>query len=198
MGSSEQRAVTQVLADLRAGDPAASERLLPLVYDELRRIAAARMAALPAGQTLQPTALVHEAYLKLVKTDGDPASWDSRAHFFGAAARAMRNILVDAARRKAALTHGGAHDRQALHDDNAPAFDTPRIDIIALDEALTRLESSDPRAHQIVMLRFFAGLTEEQTAAALEISDRTVRREWNYARAWLRREMGDAPEVEAP
>ncbi|HZW09795.1 MAG TPA: ECF-type sigma factor [Phycisphaerales bacterium] len=190
MTGPSRASVTQVLAQLREGDPQASARLLPLVYEELRGLARGRMAGMRPGQTLQPTALVHEAYIKLVGPEGEPgAAWESRAHFFGAAARAMRNILVEHARRRHAAKRGGGSRGGALGDDAAAAIEAPVEDMVALDEALARLEASDPRAHQVVMLRFFAGLSEEQTAEVMGISARTVRREWAYGRAWLRREM---------
>jgi RNA polymerase sigma factor (TIGR02999 family) len=159
--------------------------LLPLVYDELRRLAAARLAAEPSGSTLQPTALVHEAYLRLVGSpEGD--RWDHRGHFFAAAAEAMRRILIDHARRKAAAKHGGAMRRQVLDPDAAPAWE-PREDLLALDEALGRLEAADPEKANVVKLRYFAGLTLAEAAAALNLSERTAGRHWAYARAWLRR-----------
>jgi RNA polymerase sigma factor (TIGR02999 family) len=159
--------------------------LLPLVYDELRRLAAARLAAEPSGHTLQPTALVHEAYLRLVGP-ADAARWDSRGHFFAAAAEAMRRILVDHARRKAAARHGGGLARLELEPDLAAARE-PREDLLALDEALDRLAVEDPLKAEVVKLRYFAGLTLPETAAALGLSERTAGRHWAYARAWLRR-----------
>ncbi len=172
-----------------AGDPMAAEDLLPLVYEELRRLAESRLARLPPGQTLQPTALVHDAYLRLVG-DADPG-WNGRAHFFGAAARAMRNILVDQARRKGAIKHGGDRRRQALHEGGAPGpmIETPPEDMISLDAALARLEAEHPRQARVVMLRYFAGLTNEQVADLTDIALSSVKRDWRFARAWLRREI---------
>ena len=183
--------LTLILQAAAAGDRSAAERVLPLVYDELRRLAAARLGRLPAGQTLEPTALVHEAYLKLVGR-GDPG-WQGRAHFFGAAARAMRDILVDQARRKAALKRGGAGQRCELAPELAQI--EPPEDLLAVHEALQRLETEDPRKGEIVMLRYFAGLSAAETAAALDVSERTIEREWRYIKAWLRRQLaaGSAP-----
>ena len=177
--------VTQLLNAMDRGDPQAAAELLPLVYDELRRLAAARLAAEPSGNTLQPTALVHEAYLRLVGTpEGD--EWDHRGHFFAAAAEAMRRILIDNARRKATARHGGAMQRQAL-DPDAAATPEPREDLLALNEALDRLEAEDPLKAHLVKLRYFAGLSLAEAAAALDLSERTAGRHWAYARAWLRR-----------
>jgi RNA polymerase sigma factor (TIGR02999 family) len=168
------------------GDSSASERLFPVVYEELRRLARAQMAGERPDQTLQPTALVHEAYLRLVG-EGD-IRWNSRAHFFGAAALAMRRILVESARRRKQLKRGGEFNRVPL-TDAAVLPDTEPVDMVALDGALTRLEARDPRKSQIVMLRYFAGLTVEQTGAAMELSPATVKTEWSSARAWLLREV---------
>jgi RNA polymerase sigma factor (TIGR02999 family) len=173
------------------GDPQAASQLLPLVYDELRRLAAARLAAEPAGNTLQPTALVHEAYLRLVGTPGGD-QWDHRGHFF-AAAEAMRRILIEQARRRATTRHGGAMQRQALDPDAAP-IPEPREDVLALDEALNRLEAEDPLKARLVKLRYFAGLSLPEAAAALDLSERTAGRHWAYARAWLRRAVEGAQE----
>jgi RNA polymerase sigma factor (TIGR02999 family) len=181
----EMSEVTELLNAMDQGDPQAAAHLLPLVYDELRRLAAARLAAEPSGNTLQPTALVHEAYLRLVGSpDGD--QWDHRGHFFAAAAEAMRRILIDNARRKAATRHGGAMQRQAL-DPDAASIPEPREDLLALDEALSRLEAEDPLKANLVKLRYFAGLSLAEAAAALNLSERTAGRHWAYARAWLRR-----------
>ena len=164
------------------GEPQAAEELLPLVYEELRRLARARLANAPQTATLQPTALVHEAYLRLVG-DHDPG-WSGRAHFFAAAARAMRNILVDRARQRASLKRGG--DRRRVPFEEADLrIELPREDILALDEALTQLEQADPRKAQIVMLHYFAGMTLGETAEAMNLSQRTVEREWRFTRALL-------------
>jgi len=182
--------VTRILSAIAQGDPHAAEQLLPLVYDELRKLAAARMAAELPGQTLQPTALVHEAYLRLVDV-GQVPHWDSRGHFFAAAAEAMRRILIDNARRKRRPKHGG--DRQRLDLEEAVGVvGRPADDVLALDEALGRLEVADPVAGQLVKLRYFAGLTMPQAAAALGISVRTAERNWTYARTWLYRELAQA------
>jgi RNA polymerase sigma factor (TIGR02999 family) len=180
--------VTQILSDLARGDAHAAGQLLPLVYDELRRLAAARLAAEPSGNTLQPTALVHEAYLRLVGTpDGD--RWDHRGHFFAAAAEAMRRILVEAARRKKAAKHGGGLHR---HDANDLPIPAPPVDddLVALDEALTRFAQVEPQKAELVKLRYFVGLTIEETAAALGISPATAKRHWAYSKAWLLQAMG--------
>lgn len=176
--------LTRLLADAAAGDRRAAAQLLPLVYDELRELAAARMAAESPDQTLQPTALVHEAYLRLVgRADG--LRWDSRGHFFAAAAEAMRRILVEAARRKRARKHGGDRRRVALPD--VPAEPEAADDrLLALDAALTGLAAEDPVAARVVELRHFAGLSIEDAAATLGLSRATAYRHWTYARAWLR------------
>ena len=186
--SSVKRAdeVSRVFIAIRGGDHEATSRLLPLVYQELRHLARRMMAREPAGQTLQPTALVHEAYLRLLGNQS--ATWENRAHFFGAAAIAMRRILVERARRRRAARHGGGQERVTLDEEVVPS-DPPRADLLALDEALSRLESSDERASRVVHLRYFAGLGIEETAELLGVSAATVTREWNYARAWLRREI---------
>jgi len=185
---------TRVILAAASGDRDAAEALLPMLYSELRRLAEARLARLPAGQTLQATALVHEAFLRLVGEE-DPG-WDGRAHFFGAAARAMREILVDQARRKGRLKHGGGHRRVAL-EDAVPTLSqeeeaTITDEIVSLDAALRRMEEEYPRAAEVVMYRYFAGLDSEQTASILGVSARTVEREWRFARAWLRRAIEDA------
>ncbi len=188
--------VTQLLGAAAAGDRAAAASLLPLVYDELRKLAAARMAVEAAGQTLQPTALVHEAYLRLVGP-ADDARWENRGHFFAAAAEAMRRILVDAARRKNRTRHGG--DRSRVDLDAIPvAAPDPRDDLVALDAALTRLAGEDPQAARLVELRHFAGLSGPEAARVLDISPRTADRVWAFARAWLHRELtaaGTGPET---
>src|SRR5689334_9893378 len=188
--------VTRLLEAAASGDRRAAADLLPLVYDELRQLAAARMAAEAPGNTLQPTALVHEAYLRLVG-HVDANRWDGRGHFFAAAAEAMRRILVDAARRKQREKHGGDRDRVDL-DAAAPAAPDPRHDLIALDAALTRLAAEDPQAARLVELRHFAGLTVAEAAQALGLAPRTADRVWAFARAWLHRELAGTaadPEV---
>jgi RNA polymerase sigma factor (TIGR02999 family) len=177
--------VTQLLNAMDQGDAHAAAHLLALVYDELRRLAAARLAAEPSGNTLQPTALVHEAYLRLVGTPGGD-QWDHRGHFFAAAAEAMRRILIDNARHKATARRGGAMKHQEL-DPDAAAIPEPREDLLALDEALDRLEAVDPLKASLVKLRYFAGLSLAEAANALSLSERTAGRHWAYARAWLRR-----------
>ena len=179
--------VTQILSQIEDGDPNAAEQLLPLVYDELRKLAAAKMALESAEHTLQATALVHEAYVRLVETDETP-HWNSRGHFFGAAAEAMRRILVESARRKARIRHGGDHQRQPLTDLEAAAS-TDKIDLLALDEALHKLEAADAVAAKLVKLRYFAGMSVEQAAEALGMSARSGYYTWDYARSWLRRQM---------
>jgi RNA polymerase sigma factor (TIGR02999 family) len=183
-------AVTRDLKAAAAGDREAASRLLPLVYSELRKLARARMAKLAPGQTLQPTALVHEAYLRLIGA-ADPG-WDGRGHFFGAAAQAMRDIIVEQARRRAALKRGGDRKRLELQDCDL-AIRPPQGDVIALDEALTRLEADDPRKRQIVNLRYFAGLTTKETAGVLGVSVGTVEREWRYIKAWLQTQLAEPP-----
>jgi RNA polymerase sigma factor (TIGR02999 family) len=182
--------VTHILSGIEAGDPHAAEQLLPLVYDELRKLAARKLAQEKPGQTLQATALVHEAYLRLVGRDHDQ-HWDSRGHFFAAAAEAMRRILVEAARRKQTDKHGGACARLDVELADLPAS-RPDDKLLRLDEALARLEEHNPLHAQLVKLRFFASLTIAETAAALGISTATADRYWTYARAWLQREMTPA------
>jgi RNA polymerase sigma factor (TIGR02999 family) len=173
--------VTQILSQIQHGDPHAAEQLLPLVYGELRNLAAAKLRQEKPGQTLQATALVHEAYLRLV--DADKAQdWDSRGHFFAAAAEAMRRILVDNARRKASLKRGGDLDRIEL-SEIAQSPEDRQIDLLALDEALAKLEEKHPENAQIIKLRFFAGLSLEDTAQAMGISRASAQRKWAYARA---------------
>lgn len=179
--------VTQILVRIDQGETAAAERLLPLVYEELRKLAAARLSQENPGHTLQPTALVHEAYLRLVEVER-PLRWESRGHFFAAAAEAMRRILVEAARRKRREKHGGNRRRVPL-DESAIAAADPRHDLLALDEALTRLAIQDHLAARLVELRHFAGMTVQEAAQALGISPRTADRLWAYARAWLHREV---------
>lgn len=174
--------VTQMLRAAGAGDARAAAELLPLVYSELHKLAQARMAKTPPGNTLQPTALVHEAYLRLIGRE-DPG-WSNRGHFFAAAAQAMRQILVEQARRKASVKHGGGRKRVDL-ELAEPFVEPPAEDLVALDEALKRLEQADPRKGKIVMLRYFAGLTNEETAAALDVSVPTIEREWRFIRTFL-------------
>ena len=178
--------VTRILSAIEQGDAKAADELLPLVYEELRRLAAQKMSQEPPGQTLQATALVHEAYIRLV--GAETQNWGSRGHFFAVAADAMRRILIDNARRKQRLRHGGDHQRIAL-DDVDLAIEEPATDIIALDEALTKLAEEDPVKADLVKLRYFAGLTIEQAAKILRISRATADRYWSYARAWLFHEI---------
>jgi RNA polymerase sigma factor (TIGR02999 family) len=186
--------VTRILSDVEKGDLRAAERLLPLVYNELRRLAAQKIAQEKAGQTLQATALVHEAYVRLV---GDAADhWDGRGHFFAAAAEAMRRILIDRARHKATRKAGGGRCRVDW-DGFDPALDEPAPELLALDDALREFELRHPRKAEVVKLRFFAGLTTPQTAAALGISVSTAENDWAYARSWLRLSMS-APDREQP
>jgi len=175
--------VTQILSQIQQGDPRAAEQLLPLVYDELRRLAAVKLRQERPGQTLQATALVHEAYLRLLNVD-QTQDWDSRGHFFAAAAEAMRRIMVDNARRKASLKRGGDLHRIEI-PEIAQLSEDKQIDLIALDEALSRLEALHPNNDEIVKLRFFAGLSLEDAAQAMGISRATAQRKWAFARAWL-------------
>ncbi len=188
MDSTASEHITRLLAATRAGEPTAAAELLGLVYDELRRLAHHKLADVPPGDTLQPTALVHEAYLRLFGRDGP--EWESRAHFFNAAARAMRDIIVEQARRHASLKRGGDRKRITL-DEAALCMATQGGDLLALDEALHRLEETDSTSAQVVMLRYFAGLTVPETARAMDVSPATVDRHWRYARAWLRRRIRD-------
>jgi RNA polymerase sigma factor (sigma-70 family) len=204
--------VTRILSEIDAGNLASAARLLPLVYDELRRLAAARLANEKPGQTLSATALVHEAYLRLVGPEAMPevtsqksdkedptsdlrpptaANWNSRGHFFGAAAEAMRRILIDAARRKNAIKRGGPREKAELADV-ATFDDQNRIDLLALDDALTELTRTDAQAAELVKLRYFAGLSSADAAQVLGISPRTADRTWLYARTWLRNKL-DSP-----
>jgi RNA polymerase sigma factor (TIGR02999 family) len=192
--SGDANSIDAALRAVQRGDRQAAEQLLPLVYDELRALARSRLAKLPPNQTLQPTALVHEAYVRVVG-EHDPG-WQSPGHFFAAAAQAMRNILVDRARRKAAVKHGGGRKRIDL-DALDVSFDTASPDILALHEVLTRLEREDPRRAQIVNLRFFAGLTAEQTATAMNLSLGTVEREWRGIKNWLAERLVDDPPPQA-
>src|SRR4051794_30481303 len=184
--------VTRILSAIEQGDPSAAEQLLPLVYDELRRLAAQRLAQEKPGQTLQATALVHEAYLRLVAS-GDPSAprqlrWDSRGHFFAAVAEAMRRILIDNARRKGRAKRGGARKRVALDDADLFSFDAPD-ELLLIDEAIVKLASEDARAAQLVRLRYFAGLSVEEAAEMSGLSRSTAYEHWSYARAWLHCEL---------
>lgn len=184
--------VTRILQRIETGDVEASEQLLPLVYDELRRLAAMRLAREPAGQTLQATALVHEAYVRLVDVERPP-QWDSRGHFFAAAAEAMRRILVDNARRKRSLKHGGDRHRTPL-ENAEPAVVESKHDVLAVDEVLREFEQTDPDKARLVKLRFYAGLGLDEAATALGISRATASRHWTYAKAWLYDRLGNAAE----
>jgi RNA polymerase sigma factor (TIGR02999 family) len=179
--------VTRILSAIEQGDPHVAEQLLPLVYDELRKLAAQRLAQEKPGQTLQATALVHDAYLRLVGTD-TVQHWNSRGHFFAAAAEAMRRILIEQARRRHAVKRGGQAGREELHE-SAIAVPEPDEDVLALNDALEQLSNSDPLAANLVKLRFFAGLTMSEAAEALGLSVRSAHGIWAYARSWLHRKM---------
>ena len=181
--------VTRILSALEQGDPRAAEQLLPLVYDELRKLASARLAGENPGQTLQPTALVHEAYVRLVG-GGLARDWNGRGHFFAAAAEAMRRILVESARRKGRLKHGRERTRVDLESGCLMA-DPPALDLLALDDALTRLADAEPAKAALVKLRFFVGLTMPEAAAALGVSVATAERHWTFAKSWLYAELAD-------
>jgi RNA polymerase sigma factor (TIGR02999 family) len=183
--------VTRILSAIEQGDPSAADELLPLVYDELRQLAAQRLAQEKPGQTLQATALVHEAYLRLVDAE-QAQNWNSRGHFFAAAAEAMRRILVESARRRKRVKHGGDRRRVDL-DASCLVTPDPPDDLEALDKALRRLEAADPPAARLVQLRFFAGLSMPQVAQALGIPLRTAERNWTYARTWLHRALAAEP-----
>jgi RNA polymerase sigma factor (TIGR02999 family) len=187
--------VTKILVCVEQGDPTAAEELLPLVYSELRRLAANKLAHEKPGQTLQATALVHEAYLRLVNQNA-ALQWNSRGHFFAASAEAMRRILIERARHKNSQKAGSQHERAELVDIEAPV-DPDFVDMLALHEALTKLEQKDRRKAELVKLRFFAGLTNEEAALALGISQSTADNDWAYARAWLRLEIGDESDSSA-
>lgn len=181
--------VTRIISEIERGSPQAAAELLPLVYDELRRLATQQMAQEKVGHTLQPTALVHEAWVRLVGGHSQQA-WDNRGHFYAAASEAMRRILIEAARRKASLKRGGEFSRIELTDvstDQSQEVDWASL--LALDEALSKLKVEDAECHQLVMLRFFGGLTVHEAALSLGISPRTAKRNWSYARAWLQREI---------
>jgi RNA polymerase sigma factor (TIGR02999 family) len=184
--------VTRILAAVEQGDPSAPGRLLPLVYEELRKLASHRLSQEKAGHTLQATALVHEAYLRLVDVD-DPQQWNGRGHFFAAAAEAMRRILIDGARRKRRPKHGGDRERVDLDEAAQLSSEPAADDLLALDEALKRFAKREPLKAKLVELRFFAGLTIPQAAAALNISEASAERYWAYARAWLHGELDPLP-----
>lgn len=179
--------VTRILSQIDSGDPSAAEKLLPLVYDELRKLAAAKLAQEKPGQTLQATALVHDAYIRLVDVE-KAQHWDSRGHFFAAAAEAMRRILVENARRHASLKRGAEANRFAL-DECTLVCEEDTFDLLALDEALRKLEEHDPEASRLVKLRFFAGLGHQDAAKAMGLGRRAADRVWALARAWLFREL---------
>lgn len=185
--------VTLILDQLTQGDPHAAEELLPLVYAELRQLAAQKLANEKPGQTLDATGLVHEAYLRLVPigSTSAPAQWDGRRHFFAAAAEAMRRILIENARRKARIKHGGGKARVDLDAACSLADESPEVDYLALDEALSRLAAEAPAKAEVVKLRFFAGLTMPEVASALGVSLATAERNWTYARTWLYAELND-------
>jgi RNA polymerase sigma factor (TIGR02999 family) len=178
--------VTRILQSVESGDPKAADELLPLVYEELRRLAARKMSNEPPGQTLQRTALVHETWLRLGGNEN--VKWDGRAHFFGAAAEAMRRILIDNARRKKALRHGGGQQRVDVQNAEIAAA-AGDDELLAIDEALKKLAAHDKQKAELVKLRYFAGLTIQEAAAALGISEPMAKRHWTYARAWLFREI---------
>jgi RNA polymerase sigma factor (TIGR02999 family) len=178
--------VTQILNQIAEGDSGAAGKLLPLLYDELRKLARQRMAQESPGQTLQPTALVHEAYLRLVGSESQ--NWNSRGHFFGAAAEAMRRILVDNARRKQALKRGGKNQRAPQEPEEIPGLQE-NPEILEVDEALDKLGQSHPQIARLVVLRYFGGLTLEEAAASLDMPIRTAHRRWAFAKAWLRTEL---------
>jgi RNA polymerase sigma factor (TIGR02999 family) len=191
--------VTRILSEVEQGDLHAAGQLLPLVYDELRQLAAQKLAQERPGQTLEATALVHEAYLRLVARPGSESGesephWNSRGHFFAAAAEAMRRILVENARRKQRVRHGGGRKRLDL-DGLDITLDKPGADILDLDEALAQLATEEPSAADVVKLRYFAGLTTDETAAALGMSARTAKRHWAYAKAWLYQRLSDQGDV---
>jgi RNA polymerase sigma factor (TIGR02999 family) len=183
--------VSRILTAIAQGDPRAAAKLLPLVYDELRYLAAQKLAHESAGQTLQPTALVHEAYLRLVGLDGVGPAWHNRGHFFAAAAEAMRRILIDNARRKRSQKHGGGLVRQDV-DLATVAAGPVADDVLGLDEALTKLAATEPSVAELVKLRYFAGLTNREAAELLGVSPRTADSWWKYARAWLLAELHGA------
>lgn len=180
--------VTRILSEIEHGDPSAADQLLPLVYDELRKLASTKLAHEKPGQTLQATALVHEAYIRLVESE-QARPWDNRRHFFAAAAEAMRRILIERARKKQSLKGGGGRQRVALEASEASLLPMACDDLLALDEAIQKLEQRDPRKAEVVKLRFFAGLTTAQAAKSLAVSVSTAENDWAYARCWLRLEI---------
>jgi RNA polymerase sigma factor (TIGR02999 family) len=193
--------VTRILSAIEEGDPQAAEQLLPLVYDELRQLAAAKLAQEKPGQTLQATALVHEAYLRLVASEGQRTKdeggkvWDSRGHFFAAAAEAMRRILVENARRKQAEKHGGGFTRREADPDAMPILNPPDpLEVLAVHEALDRLAQKSPRKAELVKLRYFLGCSVAEAAKLLRIAPATAEEDWTYAKAWLRRQLRRADE----
>ena len=186
--------VTRILSQIESGDPLAAEKLLPLVYDELRKLAAARLSNEKPGQTIQATVLVHEAWLRLVGADVD-FHWNGRGHFFAAAARAMQRILVENARHKKRLKTGVAYNRVPLSED-ALSVQSPSVDVLAVDEALQKLEQHDHRKAELVRLRFFGGLTLPEAARVLKISVSTADNDWAYAKSWLRLELSERDEQE--
>ncbi len=186
--------VTRILSSIEQGNPAAAERLLPLVYEELRKLAASKLAQEKPGQTLQATALVHDAYLRLVDVE-KAQHWDSRGHFFAAAAEAMRRILVESARKKGRVKHGG--EQQRVDFEQVAQFAvSPRMDLVELDEALTRFAEIEPQKAELVKLRYFAGFSIDEAADLLGISRTTAKRHWVYARAWLLAELSNAEAAE--
>ena len=187
MASTPAGDVTAILRSVQAGEPDALDRLMAVVYDELHRLARQRLAGLPAGQTLQATALVNEAYLRLAGRADEP--WENRRHFFFAAARAMRDILVEQARRKAGPCHGGGRRRQEL-DEAAAVLEPPPLEVLALHEALEELEKQAPEKAQIVQLRYFGGLTMAEIAEVTGQAEVTVHRHWRFIRAWLKQKLG--------
>ena len=188
--------VTRILSVIEQGDPSAASQLLPLVYDELRKLAAARMSQESPDQTLQATALVHEAYLRLVDVE-EAQHWNSRGHFFAAAAEAMRRILVENARRKGSVKAGGGLRRTDISCVEQEA-ECPQLDLLALNDALDKLNAKDPRKAELVKLRYFAGLTNEQAAQALGVSASTADNDWAYAKSWLRAEMSGEAIADVP
>ena len=187
MPSESVQHITELLRAAQAGDAGAAERLLAVVYEQLQQVARARMAHLPPGQTLQPTALVHEAYLRLI--DKSDVSWESRQHFFFVAARAMRDILVEQARRKAGPARGGGRRRREL-DEACAVVAPPGEDVLAVHEALEELEQQDPSKAEIVLLRYFSGMTTDETAEVLGLAPSTLDRKWRFIRAWLLERLG--------